>query len=285
MIPLASYRNIFLTGILLLGSLILSAQETDKPCLPVHDVPPSRLAFGPGEKITLMASYTWGVVNTDVGTVSMELSEKILDGGEPGFQAKGRIQTLKFFSTFFKVDDYYESHFKKSNVRPVYFMRDIHEGKYTIQNYYRYNQDYSIQARIIRKDGSVQDTLLPGRVCTFDLVTVFYFLRNFNVDTMIPGDVSPISFAIDEEIFELYLRFDGREEIRIPGMGTFKALKFSAQTVAGVVFDGKEDLRFWISDDRNRIPLFLESPVVVGRVTGRLCHYENLRFPLTSKIK
>jgi len=60
---------------------------------------------------------------------------------------------------------------------------------------------------------------------------------------MIPGDVSPISFAIDEEIFELYLRFDGREEIRIPGMGTFKALKFSAQTVAGVVFDGKEDLR------------------------------------------
>lgn len=284
MIPLASYRSIFLTGILFLGSLILSAQETEKPCLPVSDIPPSKLAFASGEKITLMASYTWGVVNTDVGTVSLELDDMDIDG-EPGFQAKARLQTLKFFSAFFKVDDYYESHFKKSNMRPVYFMRDIHEGKYTIQNYYQYKPDYSIHARIIRKDGSVQDTLLPGRICTFDLVTIFYFLRNLNISTMKPGDVSPISFANDEEIFELYLRFDGREEIRIPGMGTFRSLKFSAQTVAGTVFDGKEDLRFWISDDRNRIPLLLESPVVIGRVTGRICHYENLRFPLTSKIK
>jgi len=131
----------------------------------------------------------------------------------------------------------------------------------------------------------VQDTLLPGRICTFDLVTVFYFLRNLDFDNMIPGDVSSISFAIDEEIFELYLRFDGYDQIRVSGMGTFRALKFSAQTVAGVVFDGKEDLRFWISDDQNRIPLFLESPVIVGRVTARIFQYENLRFPLSSKIK
>jgi hypothetical protein len=164
-------------------------------------------------------------------------------------------------------------------------MRDIHEGKYSIQNYYRYNIDHSINARIIRKDGSVQDTLLPGRVCTFDFITLFYFLRNLDFGAMKPGDVSPISFAIDEEVFELYLRYDGKDEIRIQGQGTFRCLKFSAQTVAGIVFDGKEDLRFWISDDKNRVPLFIESPVVVGRVTGRLGSYENLRFPLTSKIK
>ena len=96
-----------------MGSLILSAQETEKPCLPVSDIPPSKLAFASGEKITLMASYTWGVVNTDVGTVSLELDDMDIDG-EPGFQAKARLQTLKFFSAFFKVDDYYESHFKKS---------------------------------------------------------------------------------------------------------------------------------------------------------------------------
>ena len=277
-------RNTFLTLVLLAVTSVVWAQDTEKPCLPVQDVPASRLAFIAGEKITMMASYTWGVVNTDVGTVSMEVAEKSLYG-EPGFQAKGRIQTSKFFSAFFRVDDYYESHFKKSNLRPVYFMRDIHEGKYTIQNYYHYNPDNSINARIIRKDGSVQDTLLPGRICTFDLVTVFYFLRNLDFDNMIPGDVSPVSFAIDEEIFELYLRFDGYDQIRVSGMGTFRALKFSAQTVAGVVFDGKEDLRFWISDDQNRIPLFLESPVIVGRVTARIFQYENLRFPLSSKIK
>lgn len=279
----AAYKSILLTFILLSLSWLLPAQEQEpeKPCLPVREVPVSQLAFGAGEKITIIASYTWGVVNTDVGTVSLEVAEK----STTQFQATGRIQTARFFNAFFREDDYYESHFDKSNMRPTYFMRDIHEGKYSIQNYYRYNTDHSINARIIRKDGSVQDTLLPGRVCTFDFITLFYFLRNLDFGAMKPGDVSPISFAIDEEVFELYLRYDGKDEIRIQGQGTFRCLKFSAQTVAGIVFDGKEDLRFWISDDKNRVPLFIESPVVVGRVTGRLGSYENLRFPLTSKIK
>jgi len=59
---------------------VVWAQDTEKPCLPVQDVPASRLAFIAGEKITMMASYTWGVVNTDVGTVSMEVAEKSLYG-------------------------------------------------------------------------------------------------------------------------------------------------------------------------------------------------------------
>jgi len=284
MTTLAGYRYSILTLFLLTVSWLSPAQEAEKPCLPVREVPSSQLAFGAGEKLTIIASYTWGVLNTDVGTVTLEISERN-KGGIPLFQATGRIQTARFFNAFFRVDDYYESHFRQTNLRPTYFMRDVHEGKYTIQNYYHYNTDHSINARIIRKDGSIQDTLLPGRVCTFDFITLFYFLRNLEFKNMKPGDISPISFAIDEEVYDLYLRFDGRDEIRIQGIGTFRCLKFSAQTVAGVVFDGKEELRFWISDDRNKIPLFIESPVVVGRVTGRLGSYENLRYPLTSKIK
>ncbi len=284
MTTLTAYKSTILALFLITFCGLAWAQEQEKPCLPVRDIPPSQMAFRPGEKLTIIASYQWGVVNTDVGTVSLEVSES--DTSEdPLYIAKGRIQTARFFNAFFRIEDYYESRFNQTNLRPTYFMRDIHEGKYTIQNYYNYNQDYSINARIIRKDGSVQDTLLPGRICTFDFITLFYFLRNLEFSNMNPGDVYPISFAIDEEIFELYLRYDGKGEIRVQGLGTFRCLKFSAQTVAGVVFDGKEDLRFWISDDRNRVPLYIESPVVVGRVTGRLGSYENLRFPLTSKIK
>ncbi|MFA5301230.1 MAG: DUF3108 domain-containing protein [Bacteroidales bacterium] len=284
MTTLTGYKSTILTLFLITLCGLAGAQEIEKPCLPVRDIPPSQMAFSPGEKLTIIASYQWGVVNTDVGTVSLEISETETSE-EPLYVAKGRMQTARFFNAFFRVDDYYESRFNQSNLRPTYFMRDVHEGNYTIQNYYHYNRDHSINARIVRKDGSVQDTLLPGRICTFDFITLFYFLRNLEFSNMNPGDVYPISFAIDEEIFDLYLRFDGKDEIRIQGQGTFRCLKFSAQTVAGVVFDGKEDLRFWISDDRNRVPLYIESPVVVGRVTGRLGGYENLRFPLTSKIK
>lgn len=284
MTTLSGYRSTILVLFLLTLSWSSYAQESGKDCLPVREIPPSQVAFEVGEKLTIIASYTWGVVNTDVGTVTFEISENN-SGRIPQFVAKGKIRTARFFNAFFRVDDYYESHFNKTDMRPTYFTRDIHEGKYFIQNFYHYNPDHSINARIIRKDRSVQDTLLPGTICTFDFITLFYFLRNLDFTAMDPGDVSSISFAVDDEIFDLYLRYDGKEEIKIQGHGTFRCLKFSAQTVAGVVFDGKEDLCFWISDDNNRIPLFVESPVVIGRIIGRLGSYENLRHPLTSKIK
>ncbi len=279
---LSKIKVIFLISLLYSG--ICTAQDDPKQCLDVRNISPSELPFHAGEKLTIVASYKWGVVNTDVGTITLSLSDGI-NGSQPQFTARARIQTARFFNTFFKVDDYYESRFSKKNIRPYYFMRDIHEGKYSIQNYYNYRPDYTIEAKIVRKDGSVQDTLLPGRICTFDFMSLVYFLRTMDFSSMKPGDIYPISFAIDEEIFELYLRYEGKSEIKIPGAGTFRCLKFAAQTVAGVVFDGKEDMLFWLSDDRNRIPLYLESPVVIGRVTGRLGTYENLRFPLTSKIK
>ncbi len=91
------------------------------------------MAFQAGEKLTIIASYQWGVVNTDVGTVSLILAWS--DSSEIPFYCQGtHMQTARFFNAFFRVDDYYESRFNQTNLRPTYFMRDIHEGKYTIQN-------------------------------------------------------------------------------------------------------------------------------------------------------
>ena len=100
-----------------------------------------------------------------------------------------------------------------------------------------------------------------------------------------PGEDQPVSFAIDDEIFNLYYRYIGREKKRVPGVGVFNTLKFAARVVAGEVFDGKEELTIWVSDDGNKVPLYFETPIIVGRVSGRLSHYENLKFPLSCKIK
>lgn len=255
----------------------------DRPCLPVPEVPYDKLAFGPGEKLTILGTYKWGVVNTVVGSVAFELQQQAAEPVDQ-FYASGKIRTTRFFDTFFKVNDHYESCFNVTNLRPTRFMRDIYEGKYHVENHYTFNPDHTIDVRLVRNNGSVFDTLLPGRVCTFDFVTLVYFIRNMDFSNMKKGDISPISFAVDEEIFELYLRYDGIEEKKIPGQGTFRCIRLAAQTVAGVVFDGKEDLLFWMTDDANHLPVYLESPIVIGRVVGYLGSYENLRYPLTSKL-
>jgi Protein of unknown function (DUF3108). len=72
---------------------------------------------------------------------------------------------------------------------------------------------------------------------------------------------------------------------KIYKLGTFKTMKFAVKLVAGSVFTGEEEMIIYVSDDQNKIPLLFEAPILVGKVSGRLSAYKNLKYPLYSKIK
>ncbi|MDR2886110.1 MAG: DUF3108 domain-containing protein, partial [Rikenellaceae bacterium] len=41
----------------------------------------------------------------------------------------------------------------------------------------------------------------------------------------------------------------------------------------------------WISDDQNKIPLYIESPIRVGSIRARMKKFDGLKYPLDSKIQ
>jgi len=53
----------------------------------------------------------------------------------------------------------------------------------------------------------------------------------------------------------------------------------------GESFDEGAQFYIWISDDLNRIPLQMQSPIRVGSVRIRLTGHSGLRHPLTSRIR
>ena len=272
-------KIIFLAIIIVLPSTLLG-----QDCLPIPDIPPERISFKDGEQITFVANYTWGIVNTGVGELTTTVRYK-KDGPEPYFETSASVKTYGFFDVFFKVRDSYEGKFRARNLTPLYFYRDIHEGKYTIQNRFHFHEDHSIDVHIERKNNRIKDTVMQGKPCTFDLMTLLYFARNIDTSTMQEGEQLSLSFIIDEEIHDLVFRYMGTELKKVPGVGTFRCKKFSASLVAGVVFTGKEEMPVWISDDENRLPIWLESPTTVGKVSARISKYDGLKFPLTSKVK
>ena len=73
----------------------------------------------------------------------------------------------------------------------------------------------------------------------------------------------------------------------IKGVGKFRTLKFVCElaTSSGESFKDGSEFYLWISDDLNKIPLYLESPIRIGSVRVRLLDASNLKYPLTSKIK
>ena len=263
---------------LMLGALL--PLQISGQCFPVHPDLAVDHAFACGERLSYIIHYKWLGIRTDVGAAEVTLQDGGVRNGRRLLHPVATGMTYRFWDVFFKVRDRYESVFYEDSVRPVYFHRDVHEGKYTIQNYFHWDDTtHAIDAQVVRRT-SVRDTLLPGHACTFDVLTLFYNARNMDLEALEPGVNNPVSFVIDEEIFDIYFRYIGREEKRVPGLGVFRTLKFAAKVVAGEVFTGEQEMIIWVSDDMNRVPLLFESPIIVGSVFGRLSGWEGLRYPL-----
>lgn len=273
----------YFSAILFLAIALISYSQ-DKPCIPVRDVKFEDLAFKNGENLRYIINYTWGAVNTDIGDVNFSL-EYFENYGDSYFHSKAIGRTFNFYDVFFKVRDFYEAKIYSKNLRPFYFYRSINEGKYKMKNTIIFLPNNQIKARIERKDDQPRDTLLNGRICTFDVLSLFYFARNKDFQNEKIGVEQPISFVIDGEIYDLYYRYLGREIKKIQGLGHFKTIKFAARTIAGEVFTGKEEVILWVTDDDNKMPLIFESPVIIGRLSARLIKFNNIKYPLTSKIK
>jgi len=239
------------------------------------------LPFVEGESLTYVVKYKWGAINTDVGEAVTSLS--LSDGM---FHSVIAGRTYKFYDIIFKVREHFESKFYADTLRPHYFFRDTHEGKYHIRNTFHFHKDTNlIQATIQKYERTPVDTLLVGSGDTYDIPSLFYKIRSIDFDSIPLGEKQPISFAIDDDAYNFHYVFVGKEEKKIKGLGTFNTLKFHVRLVAGSVFTGKDEMTIWVTDDENKVPLLFESPIIVGKVQGRLTEYSNLKGPLTSKIK
>lgn len=263
--------------IVLVLSVVSNHLQGQIECIPIQVVNEQTLPFKSGEYLSYTIRYRWGAINSDIGEATFFL-QQIPGSGESFYSAKLTGGTTKFYDMFFKAKEYYESRFSTKNLKPTYFYRDVKEGKYSVKNNIEFSQGNKIRAKVQKNNKEWADTLLQGKDCTFDVISLFYFMRSLDIVDMSTGSERGLSVVIDGELYNLGYRFVGRENKRIPGMGPRKTLKFAAKVIAGQFFSGKEEMHIWVSDDKNRVPLYFETPVKVGRVSGRLNKYANLKF-------
>ena len=266
------YRN---TGILILLCTCLSlismrAQEnsvsTSSHCVPVKDISNGNLAFRSGEKMYFTMHYKWGAINSDVGHAEVTL-DTLTFNSRKAFFCKVYGRTTKFYDIFFKVREDFRSWFTIDGHVPLKFTRDTFEGNYEARNTYLYDwsaSDPHIDADVYSSSRGQRSLEIPLTKCTYDIPALFYFARNMDVDNVEPGKRYPMTFVIDDDVYNVYFILYGRETIKVKGLGTVRTIKFAAKLLAGEVFTGEEDMMIWISDDENRLPVYFDAPNIVG---------------------
>lgn len=256
-------------------------------CIPVKTVSDADLAFTHGEEATFTLNYEWGMIDSDVGTATVRL-DSVTFNGHKAYKCTMHGRTTRMFDYIFKVREDFQSCFTRDGLRPLNFCRHSQEGDYEARNTYVYDWNSAepvIRAELYTSKVGESSVEIPLTPCTFDLPTLFYYARNMNFDIIEPGRKYPMTFAIDDEVFNVYFILHGRENIKVKGMGEVRTIKFGAKLLEGEVFKGEADMIIWVTDDDNRVPVYFEAPLLIGLAKGRMTSYKNLKYPFSSLVK
>lgn len=237
-----------------------------------------------GEELTYEVAYNWLLIWADVGQVTFTTrSTQIL--GKPFYKISAIGSTYKSWDLFFKVRDKYESWVDKSTFLPIYFVRDVYEGGFEIDISYVFNRKKGLaySKHEDSKHPLKKDTIVITP-CTYDILSIIYYMRNIDYENAKLDQVFPVNILLDGKIEHSYLRYQGIEEKKIRGLGKFECIKFTVNVIDGSVFKGGEIMTIWVTNDKNKIPVYAETPIIVGSVKIKLIDMKNIRNKLTSKI-
>ncbi|MEY3442402.1 MAG: hypothetical protein RLZZ519_683 [Bacteroidota bacterium] len=260
---------------LMLGLFLLTGMSDGQP----GPRKVSNNAFQAGEVVEYRIHY--GAVTA--GTAKLEVkSEPVTVNGRKCFHMVGVGMSSKAFSLFFKVNDRYETFVDMETLAPHKFKRKIEEGSFKHYSEVEFDQT--------KHKAYERSTTVPGPIIydvpayIQDVMSAFYFARTQDYSSAQPGSVYKFQNFIDKKVHDLDVVFVAREVIDVGGI-KYKTVKLKPLVKEGGIFTHEGEMFLWISDDENRIPIRVESGLVIGSVQVDYVKASNLRHPMTSRVR
>ena len=231
-------------------------------------------SFQSGESINYHVYYTLAGIYVYGGEANFNVNLERYNG-KPVYHIVGDGKTTSFFDGFFKVRDRYESYIDTASLQPYKFVRNIVEGDFKKFENVTFNH--------ASNTATSQGGTFKVPDCVQDVLSSIYYARNIDFNKYKPGDKIPFSMFIDDKTYNLYIRYLGKEKIKTK-YGKFIAIKFKPLLIEVTIIKGGEKMIVWVSDDANKIPVRIESPISVGSVKVDMMGYRNTRFKLSGLI-
>jgi hypothetical protein len=237
-------------------------------------------SFLPGEELTFVISYNWLIVWTDIAEIKLKV-EIAKYKSISAYHVLGYGKTYRSWDWFFKVRDFYEGYIDTISMKPLYFKRDIQEGNY--KQFTTYDYDFignSVFSQNKVNDNPLQLDTVAVSDCTFDLISAVYYSRNLEPEHLKIGDTIRMTIILDQDLYNIYFVYSAIENLKIKHIGTIECNKFIISLVKGADFMEGSHMTLWTSNDKNNIPVYAESPIIIGSVKALLINIKGNRYPL-----
>lgn len=221
--------------------------------------------------------YNWGAIWMAAGEASFG-SKKIEINGQAVYHFIGLGSTFPKYDWFYKVNDRYESYADTISLKPLRFKREAREGgNYTFDDYVFNHRKMKVYTSSKRDKKISKIDSLSITSCTKDVVTAIYYVRCIDFSSYKIKDTIPVTFVLDGEVYPSYVRYLGTEIIHSELLGDVRCIKFRPKLISGTLFKGGEGMTVWVTDDKNRMPVYVETEIIVGTIKVHLSKYSGLR--------
>ena len=228
-----------------------------------------------GEQINYTVYYSVAGIYVEAGSAKFTNQLEHF-GGRPVYHVVGEGRTNSSYDWIYKVKDRYESFIDTSSMQPLKFSRSVEEGKTRKKEQVLF---YPASGTVVSDSGTKK---VPP--CMQDVLSTIYYARNIDFSKYKVGEKVPFKMFLENEVHHLYIRYQGVETIKTK-YGRFSAIKFRPLLVEGTIFSGGEGMTVWVSNDWARIPVRIESKILIGSIKVDMTGYKNVRYPLVSLKK
>lgn len=229
-------------------------------------------AFGVGERLVFSVNY--GFITA--GEAVMQVAAIDTIAGRPCYRVEFTVNSLPSFSWVYKVEDRYLTYIDVEAIAPLKFEQHIREGTYRRD----FIADFD-QANHIAK---TTEGTYPIPEYVHDIMSAFYFARTVDFSNYKPGDGTVLHNFYKDKSHELKVNFLGRQELDLEA-GTFNTLVVEPLVREGGLFKSEGRIVIWLSDDERKIPVRVNTKVVIGSIDTELKSYSGLNGPINARIK
>lgn len=237
--------------------------------------------FALGEVLTYKAGYSM----LDAGVAVVKVDKKLHGvNGRTCYKVDVEGRSVGIFGWTTKIQDLWQSYVDTAAIVPMRFYREIKENNYRLTETTEFDH-INQKAKVTwfkKNKNDVKTEVYEAPTYSQDIISGYYFLRTLDYENMSKGDTVSMNAFFQDEYYDFKLLYLGKEKV-YSKFGRIESFVMSPIMPENRLFYGDHPIKFWISDDENRVPIKVNAELLVGAVEVNLVKHKGLKTKIGKK--
>jgi hypothetical protein len=229
-------------------------------------------AFGVGERLVFDVNY--GFITAGEAVMSIPAYDSV--AGRKCYRVEFTVNSLQSFSWVYRVEDRYVTFIDEETIAPWKFEQHVREGTY--------KRDFVAEFDQVHLVARTTEGTHPIPQYVHDIMSAFYYTRTIDFTGMKVGDILTLYNFYKDTTHELSVKFLGRQELEVEA-GTFNTIVVEPLVKEGGLFKSEGRIVVWLTDDERKMPVRVNTKVIIGSIDTELREYSGLTGPVRARIK